>query len=173
MSREKPEKVYERGYRPSHKAKSTRRTPCKTRYHAGEDHEGYGSDSAVSDLRSGTGGRERWSGEAVVGDSLTETEVGIDSVPEPTSRMSRHENTGFSMETFMRMLAEMEENRDRRREEADRRREEEREGREQERERKRGEEREAERKRQEERERKQEKEREAERQRERGKERIG
>ena len=119
----------------------------------------------MSDLRSGTGGRERWSGEVVVGDSLTETEVGVDSAPEPTYRISRHENTGFSMESFMRMLAEMEENRDRRREEADRR-EEERERREQEREKKRGEEREAERERQDEIERKQEEQREAERQRE-------
>jgi len=60
-------------------------------------------------------------------------------VPEPTYRMSRQENIGFSVETFMRMLAEMEKNRDRRRKEADRRREE-RERREQERERKRAEE---------------------------------
>ena len=58
ISRDKPENVYEPDYRPSHKAKSTRRTPCKTRYRA-EDQEGYGSDSAVSDLRSGTGGRDR------------------------------------------------------------------------------------------------------------------
>ena len=147
---DKQQKGYKRSYRPSHKGKSTRASLYRTRYCVESEQDGYGSDSAVSELRSSTAGSEWWSEEAEAGGSL----VGIDRdravelvlaelVPEPECKMSRNNNSGFSMETFMKMLAEMEENRDRRRtEERGIERE-----RERERERKRAEEREAERER--------------------------
>ena len=123
----------------------------------------------MSELRSSTAGRERWSEEAVAGGSLVGIDrdravelVPVELVPEPECKMSRNENPGFSMETFMKMLAEMEENRDRRRAEE---REIERK-RELDRERKRAEETEIERERELGRERKRAEEREAERERE-------
>ena len=123
----------------------------------------------MSELRSSTAGREWWSEEAVAGGSLVGIDrdravelVPVELVPEPECKMSRNKNPGFSMETFMKMLAEMEENRDRRRAEE---REIERK-RELDRERKRAKEREIERERELERERKRAEEREAERERE-------
>ena len=149
MSKDKQQKGYEHSYRPSRKGKSTRASLYRTQYRVESKQDGYGSDSAVSELRSSTAGRERWSEEAVAGGSLVSIDrdravelVPVELVPEPECKLSRSENPGFSMETFMKMLAEMEENRDRNRRRAEER-EIERE-RELERERKRAEEREAE-----------------------------
>ena len=122
MSKDKQLKGYKHSYRPSHKGKSTRASLYRTRYRVESEQDGYGSDSAVSELRSSMAGRERWSEEAVAGGSLVGIDrdravelVPVELVPEPECKMSRNENPGFSMETFMKMLAEMEENRDRRR----------------------------------------------------------
>jgi len=60
----------------------------------------------------------RWSEEAVVGGSLNgiDRDRAVELVPvEPKCKMSRNENPGFSMETCMKILAEMKKNRDRRR----------------------------------------------------------
>ena len=117
-------------YKPHSGSKKTR----EEQYHLRSGHQVVeidGSDSALGSDRASTGepeigsrtvSREEGSLEAVSGgpSDVGEFEENIHrtgEVREARPKMSRQESAGFNMETFMKMMADMEEKRDRRREE--------------------------------------------------------